>query len=86
MVVLDKRSDVAVVFTDVEMPGHLNGLDLARYVADHCPGITVVIASGRVRPAPGDLPADALFLPKPYAPQALVDVFESAARRSRRRQ
>ena len=79
MVVLNKRSDVAVVFTDVEMPGHLNGLDLARFIRDHYPSITVVIASGRVRTSPGDMPRDAIFLPKPYALQALLDTFQKLA-------
>jgi DNA-binding NtrC family response regulator len=72
MVVLDRRSDVLVVFTDIEMPGRLTGLDLARFVADHYPGIRIVIASGRTQPAPEDIPASALFLPKPYAPETLV--------------
>jgi two-component system, response regulator PdtaR len=73
LVVLDKRSDVAVVFTDVEMPGNQNGLDLARFVSDHYPNITIVIASGRVRPGPGEIPPNALFLPKPYRPEALTN-------------
>jgi DNA-binding NtrC family response regulator len=78
MVVLDKRSDVAVVFTDVEMPGHHNGLELARFVHDHYPGITVVVASGRVRPARGEMPPDALFVTKPYAPHALLQAVRKA--------
>ena len=77
--ILDKRSDVAVVFTDIEMPGNHNGLDLARFVSDHYPGVSIVIASGRMRPGPGEIPADALFLPKPYEPQALVDTFQKLA-------
>jgi two-component system, response regulator PdtaR len=77
LVVLDKRSDVAVVFTDVEMPGNQNGLDLARFVSDHYPNITIIIASGRVRPGPGEIPPNALFLTKPYGPQTLIKAFET---------
>jgi two-component system, response regulator PdtaR len=79
LVVLDKRSDVAVVFTDVEMPGNQNGLDLARFVSDHYPNITIIIASGRVRPGPGEIPPNALFLAKPYGPQTLIKAFETLA-------
>ena len=79
MGILNKRSDVAVVLTDVEMPGHHNGLALARFVHDPYPGMTVVVVSGRVRPAPGEIPPDALFVPKPYAPYALLEVIQKAA-------
>jgi two-component system, response regulator PdtaR len=76
LIVLDKRSDVAVVFTDIEMPGNQNGLDLARFVSDRFPDVAIVIASGRVRPRPGEIPPKALFLSKPYGPQTLINAFK----------
>jgi CheY-like chemotaxis protein len=72
ILVLDRRSDVVVVFTDVDMPGRLNGLDLARFVRDRYPGIRIIIASGRARPGAGDLPTDAVFFEKPYTPETIV--------------
>jgi CheY-like chemotaxis protein len=65
--------DVTVVFTDVRMPGTIDGLDLAHYVQSHHPDVPVVITSGHVRPA--DIPADlGPIIEKPYTP---VDVLEA---------
>ena len=72
ILVLDRRSDVMIVFTDVEMPGQLDGLDLARFVHGHYPGIRIMIASGRARPTAGDFPTGAIFFPKPYASETLI--------------
>lgn len=53
LAVLDQRSDVQVLVTDVEMPpGPLNGIDLARLTRDQFPHIGVVIVSSKVRPRP----------------------------------
>ena len=59
--------DVTLLFSDVEMPGHTNGFALARYVAEHWPWIEIVIASGRVQPAVGDMPHKASFIAKPFS-------------------
>src|SRR3954452_4950177 len=44
--VLESRSDVGVVFTDVTMPGTLNGFDLARLVRSLYPRVAVLVPSG----------------------------------------
>jgi CheY-like chemotaxis protein len=67
--------DVQVVVTDVEMPrGSINGFELARRVRDDRQHIGVVIASGRVAPAPGDLPPGAYFVGKPVRPERLLQL------------
>jgi CheY-like chemotaxis protein len=67
--------DVQVVVTDVEMPrGSINGFELARKVRDDRQDIGVVIASGRVAPAPGDLPEGAYFVEKPVRPERLLEL------------
>lgn len=58
--------DVTLVFSDVEMPGGLNGFALARHIAEHWPWIEIVIASGRLRPGDGDMPHKASFIAKPF--------------------
>lgn len=58
---------VIVLFSDVEMPGSLDGFALARHVAKHWPAIEIVIASGRVTPGPNDMPEKATFVAKPYS-------------------
>jgi CheY-like chemotaxis protein len=62
-----KAEEINVMVTDIHMPGPMTGIDLARYAREHWPWITVVVASGRAVPAPGELPKDTRFLLKPYA-------------------
>jgi CheY-like chemotaxis protein len=72
LTLLESRHDVRLVFTDVEMPGSLDGFALARIVDMRFPGIKAIVTSGRMTPGAGDLPKGTRFLPKPYAPLALV--------------
>ena len=66
------RHDVDALFTDVQMPGQPDGLELARVVRELSPSCAVVIVSGRVAPGPQDLVARAKFLAKPYDGDAAV--------------
>ena len=70
--VLEARSDVHVLFTDVNMPGSLDGLDLARLVHERRPDIKLLIASGQVRLNEEEIPDSGRFLPKPYAPADIL--------------
>ena len=72
--VVAARPDIRAVFTDIQMPGVLDGLDLARHLEARRPDIAVLLTSGRSRDAPDDLPATSRFLPKPYMPRAVVGV------------
>jgi CheY-like chemotaxis protein len=72
VLVLATRSDIRVVFTDVDMPGHLNGFELARIVQDYYKGIAVIVGSGKCRPGPSDLAPGTTFLQKPYGLETLV--------------
>jgi CheY-like chemotaxis protein len=78
LAVLSVRSDVDVLFTDINMPGLLNGSALARIVDMRWPGIAIIVTSGAGRPAPGELPDTARFLPKPYPPSDLVETVKAA--------
>lgn len=69
---LNCRDDIRAVFTDIEMPGSINGLDLAAVVRETWPDITVIVTSGRVRPN-GELPEGADFFEKPYELSRIVD-------------
>lgn len=70
--ILNSRDDIRVIFTDIEMPGSINGLDLAAVVRENWPDITVIVTSGRVRPN-GELPEGADFFEKPYELSRIVD-------------
>lgn len=64
--ILGAVPDIKAVFTDVDMPGPQDGLDLARTVSTRRPGVKILVASGRHRPANSDLPEQSRFFPKPY--------------------
>jgi two-component system, response regulator PdtaR len=64
--ILTTRPNIQVVFTDIQMPGSMDGLKLARFVRDRWPPIKIVATSGLVRVEDHDLPAGSVFLPKPY--------------------
>ncbi len=73
--VLAHRTDIQVLFTDVKMPGALDGLELADLVRRRWPHILIVVTSGHLNPESGSLPDNAVFIPKPYgekAPAALI--------------
>ncbi len=58
--------DIAAVFTDINMPGDMDGLDLATLVVATRPSAVVVVTSGRYREPPADLAGRVRFLPKPW--------------------
>jgi CheY-like chemotaxis protein len=66
--ILETRRDIAVVFTDIQMPGSMDGLKLARAVRGRWPPIKIVATSGHVHVAETDLPEGGRFVPKPYSP------------------
>src|SRR6266404_1520060 len=66
--ILESRRDITVVFTDIQMPGSMDGLKLARAVRGRWPPIKIVATSGHVDVAETDLPDGGRFLPKPYSP------------------
>jgi CheY-like chemotaxis protein len=60
------------ILTDVEMPGSLNGLELARTVDGLLPAVAIVIMSGRRLPQRADMPLKAAFVAKPFTPSILL--------------
>ena len=74
--ILEARPDITVVFTDIQMPGSMDGLKLARAVRGRWPPIKIVATSGRVNVAQTDLPDGGRFLPKPYSPDQLTDLLQ----------
>jgi CheY-like chemotaxis protein len=72
--ILESRLDITVVFTDIQMPGSMDGLKLAAAVRNRWPPIMIVATSGRVKLAPGDLPEGGRFVPKPYSPAAITKI------------
>lgn len=76
---LEARPDIAIVFTDIDMPGSMNGLSLAHAVADRWPSIGIVATSGHFKVQDGDLPAGGLFVAKPYRSQQIISTLRKLA-------
>jgi len=66
------QQTVDAVITDIDMPGGLNGLDLARMISATQRDVPVIVASGRHRLQPDELPENAIFVPKPYGMDAIA--------------
>ncbi|MDP8996692.1 MAG: response regulator [Pseudomonadota bacterium] len=71
--ILEARSDVRLVFTDVEMPGTMDGFKLAHYIRDRWPPVHLIVVSGKAMPDQSGLPANTKFFPKPYNDNTIVE-------------
>jgi DNA-binding NtrC family response regulator len=74
--ILEQASDVQVLFTDIRMPGSMDGLQLATLVHKRWPNIKLLLTSGHRSLNPGEVPDDGRFLPKPYSLTAIVHQIE----------
>jgi CheY-like chemotaxis protein len=73
---LKQHSSLKLLFTDIQMPGDMDGLDLAKYVGEQWPHISVIVASGAVTPPLGALPDSAKFLSKPLNERLVLDTLQ----------
>ncbi len=64
--VMAAHDDITILFTDIEMPGPMNGLALAHHARKHSTARKIIVTSGRREVSPSELPSEAIFLPKPY--------------------
>jgi len=76
-VLLESRADIALLFTDIDMPGSMDGLKLAHAVRIRWPPIKILVVSGKQRLQSSDLPSNSRFLRKPYQASALVEELRS---------
>jgi CheY-like chemotaxis protein len=77
---IKSRPDVDVLFTDVQMPGPLDGMGLARKIHEQRPNVLLLVTSGNVRPSEGDIPDHGHFLAKPYRSQDVISEIDALAR------
>ena len=70
--VLEHHDDIEVVFTDINMPGSIDGLGLAELANRRWPAVRLIVASGKVPACSLHLPKGGVFLPKPYDSQSLT--------------
>lgn len=60
------------MFTDIQIPGSMDGLKLAAAIRGRWPPIKIVATSGRIKVSDDDLPSGSRFLPKPYSAREIV--------------
>jgi CheY-like chemotaxis protein len=70
--ILQSRSDIALLFTDIQMPGSMNGLQLAHAVHALWPPIKIILASGQLSLSRHDIPQDSRFFGKPLTPGEMI--------------
>ena len=70
--ILESRSDISLLFTDIQMPGALDGLKLAHAVYKRWPSIKIILVSGQVNLADADKPTDSRFFGKPLATKEMI--------------
>jgi two-component sensor histidine kinase/CheY-like chemotaxis protein len=70
--ILESRPDISLLFTDIQMPGSMDGLKLAHAVHDRWPGIKIILVSGQVNPSDAERPADSRFFGKPLSDDQMI--------------
>jgi DNA-binding LytR/AlgR family response regulator len=75
----ESHDDIDILFTDVNLPGSMNGFELAATVRDRWPRVKIIVASGRQAVSAETMPAESIFLPKPYLPSDIVGAVAAVA-------
>jgi CheY-like chemotaxis protein len=78
--ILEQRNDVVLIFTDINMPGSMDGLKLTHFVKDRWPPIKIIATSGHARITADDLPEGSHFVPKPYQPTQIANAIHQLVR------
>jgi two-component sensor histidine kinase/CheY-like chemotaxis protein len=72
LAILEARSDISLLFSDIQMPGSMDGLKLAHAVHDRWPSIKIILVSGQVKLSDADRPADSRFFGKPLEVKQMI--------------
>jgi CheY-like chemotaxis protein len=75
--ILDAEDRIDLLFTDINMPGELDGLDLAKIAYRRQPDLKLIVTSGAKRLTSDEIPDDGAFIPKPYSTQTLTRLVQS---------
>lgn len=77
--ILEARTDIRIVFTDIDMPGSMDGLKLAAAIRGRWPPIEIIVTSGQHTARDLTLPARSVFFAKPYDRRAVVETIRKMA-------
>jgi CheY-like chemotaxis protein len=78
--ILESRSDIALLFTDIQMPGSMDGLKLAQTVHDRWPAIKIILVSGRAELSQHERPVNSRFLQKPFTMKQMIEGLQDMIR------
>ena len=70
--ILESRSDISLLFTDIQMPGSMDGLKLAHAVHQRWPSIKIILVSGQLELPDLDIPLDSRFFGKPLEGKVII--------------
>ncbi len=82
LVQLEQTEGVRVLFTDINMPPGMNGLDLAREVHQRWPQVGLVVASGYESPSREQIADHGIFVPKPFRPEDIIKAVQVVVSRT----
>lgn len=74
---LETRPQIDILFTDIDMPGSMDGLRLSAAVRDRWPPVKIIVTSGKRNPGADALPEGGVFMSKPYAPERLTSTIHA---------
>jgi CheY-like chemotaxis protein len=74
--ILESRSDIALLFTDIQMPG-MDGLKLAHAVHERWPPIKIILVSGQLKPTDMEIPANSRFFGKPLDAKVMIALMQN---------
>jgi CheY-like chemotaxis protein len=75
--VLETRNDIHTIFTDIDLPGSMDGLKLAAAVKDRWPPAHIIVTTGMSAPRRDQMPAKSLFIAKPYRNAEVLEALRS---------
>ena len=75
--VLETRNDIRTIFTDIDLPGSIDGLKLAAAVRDRWPPVNIIVTTGMRAPRRDEMPAKSLFIAKPYRSAEVLEAVRS---------
>ena len=75
--VLETRNDIHTIFTDIDLPGSMDGLKLAAAVKDRWPPVHIIVTTGMSAPRRDQMPANSLFIAKPYRNAEVLEALRS---------
>ena len=74
---LETRNDIHTIFTDIDLPGSMDGLKLAAAVRDRWPPVNIIVTTGMSAPRRDQMPANSLFIAKPYRNAEVLEAVRS---------